>query len=383
MEHGVARADVRADARRGLTKGVVFAAVGAVLAAVSFALVSAAPGHAGAVEALYSRGVYPLFAQPLSTLFGLLPFSLAELTLVGAPLWIGGGVALYARSCQRRGISAARMAGRLALFFVGLIGCLYALYAGGWQLNYHRAAYADIAGLEVRPSDKAELRELCASLIAQTNALRAAIPETPEGTADVGTARMAIAGANAAWENAGERYPWLKGRYGSAKPVVLSEQMSYMGIAGIYIPITFEANVNALESPYLIASAAAHEQAHMRGFAREDEANYIAYAVTQLSDDPRVQYAGSLLALIHTSNALSGEDADAWARLYGEQSEGVRRDLDAHGERWRKYEGPVQEAHAEVNDAYLRYNKQEDGVKSYGRMVDLLLAEKRRAENER
>jgi hypothetical protein len=30
-----------------------------------------------------------------------------------------------------------------------------------------------------------------------------------------------------------------------------------------------------------------------------------------------------------------------------------------------------------VNNTYLKSNNQEDGVKSYGRMVDLLLAERR------
>lgn len=32
---------------------------------------------------------------------------------------------------------------------------------------------------------------------------------------------------------------------------------------------------------------------------------------------------------------------------------------------------------AKVNDSYLKSNRQEDGVKSYGRMVDLLLADYR------
>ena len=40
-------------------------------------------------------------------------------------------------------------------------------------------------------------------------------------------------------------------------------------------------------------------------------------------------------------------------------------------------DGKVAEVSNKVNDTYLKVNKQEDGVKSYGRMVDLLLAQYR------
>ena len=40
---------------------------------------------------------------------------------------------------------------------------------------------------------------------------------------------------------------------------------------------------------------------------------------------------------------------------------------------WQQYETPVGEVAQKANDAYLRANKQRDGVRSYGRMVDLLI----------
>ena len=40
-------------------------------------------------------------------------------------------------------------------------------------------------------------------------------------------------------------------------------------------------------------------------------------------------------------------------------------------------EGPVSRVSDKVNDTYLRANAQEEGSKSYGRMVDLLLGEYR------
>jgi hypothetical protein len=44
---------------------------------------------------------------------------------------------------------------------------------------------------------------------------------------------------------------------------------------------------------------------------------------------------------------------------------------------WKQFDGKVAEVSNKVNDTYLKVNKQEDGVKSYGRMVDLLLAQHR------
>ncbi|WP_276929276.1 DUF3810 family protein, partial [Herbinix luporum] len=48
-------------------------------------------------------------------------------------------------------------------------------------------------------------------------------------------------------------------------------------------------------------------------------------------------------------------------------------------EYWAKYEDTVVSTVSnKINDTYLKANAQSDGVKSYGRMVDLLLAKYRK-----
>ena len=44
---------------------------------------------------------------------------------------------------------------------------------------------------------------------------------------------------------------------------------------------------------------------------------------------------------------------------------------------WERFEGRLSEVSRTVNNTYLQANSQEDGVQSYGRMVDLLLADQR------
>ena len=41
---------------------------------------------------------------------------------------------------------------------------------------------------------------------------------------------------------------------------------------------------------------------------------------------------------------------------------------------WNRYEGKVAEVSNQMNDTYLKLNNQEEGVQSYGRAVDLMLA---------
>ena len=50
---------------------------------------------------------------------------------------------------------------------------------------------------------------------------------------------------------------------------------------------------------------------------------------------------------------------------------------------WQQFEGPVQEASNQANNLFLQANMQIDGVQSYGRMIDLVLAwyEQQRSDN--
>ncbi len=95
------------------------------------------------------------------------------------------------------------------------------------------------------------------------------------------------------------------------------------------------------------------------------------------------QYSGTLLALIHSINALYEHAPTQANKLSEKYGEGLQRDLQAISRYWKQYEGKVEEFTSDVNDAYLKSNGQEEGVQSYGRMVDLLLAEQRENSDKR
>lgn len=151
-----------------------------------------------------------------------------------------------------------------------------------------------------------------------------------------------------------------------------------MEITGVFTCWTMEANVNVDIPDYSRASTMAHELAHLHGFMREDEANFLAYLACMASDDPVVRYSGTMLALIYSGNALAGQDMELYGKLWTMYHQGMVRDFADNSAYWDQYEDTViSETADKVNDVYLKANEQEDGVKSYGRVVDLLLAEYR------
>ena len=161
------------------------------------------------------------------------------------------------------------------------------------------------------------------------------------------------------------------------KAVFFSEAMSYMEIVGVFFPYTDEANVNVHTTDFDIPFAACHELAHISGFMREDEANFLAYAACRASEDRFFRYSGTLTAYIHAGNALYAKDPERWRSMSEVLSEGVRRDLAASSAYYQAHHTSFGEFSTKVNDTYLKVNSQPQGVATYGRMVDLLLAERR------
>ena len=70
-------------------------------------------------------------------------------------------------------------------------------------------------------------------------------------------------------------------------------------------------------------------------------------------------------------------ETDAYREIYSQLCRRAREDLLADDAFWESYDGAVAEVSQDLNDVYLKINSQEDGVRSYGRMVDLLLAYRR------
>ena len=123
----------------------------------------------------------------------------------------------------------------------------------------------------------------------------------------------------------------------------------------------------------LFAATAAHELAHQRGVAKEQEANFCSVLSSLTYGDPEYCYSACLLAYIHLSNALYDADRSTWSAIYSSLSEPVLRDLAANREYWKQFDTKVRKVYNTVYENFLYSYGQTLGLKSYGACVDLLV----------
>ena len=161
----------------------------------------------------------------------------------------------------------------------------------------------------------------------------------------------------------------------------MSQILSYQQLTGVYSPFTVEANYNRHMISYNKPFTMCHELSHLRGFMREDEANFIAYIACMASDDIDFNYSGALTGWVYATNALYKVDEVSYHMLYERLLPEVKAELAANSAFWDSYDGKIAEAADKVNDTYLKANNQTDGVQSYSRMVDLMLAYEDRGGN--
>lgn len=314
----------------------------------------------------------------MSFVTGRLPFSVAEVGLVAGLVALAwGSVRFLVRWKSRPPGSLVRGLVRI----VAVAGAVVLAFDVLWGFNYDREPVSVLLGYEEAPSRASDLAALAADLLVEASRLREGLGEDDHGVLRLADGRAGALGRG----RRGFEADAVRGRLpvpavrGRAKAVLLSPLLSYLGIGGIFIPFTCEANVNATLPDWEIPFTTSHELAHQRGFAREDEANYVGYLACRAHPDRDFRYSGTFRGALYALAALAHADGEAYGRLRGSFPEPLRRDLAALSAWQRRYESRLSEVHERVNDAYLKTQGQPEGVRSYGRVVDLLLAERRHA----
>jgi hypothetical protein len=351
-----------------------FASTGLVIHAVYMACFS----NPLFIEYFYSRGVYP-FLNRFSYFTAPLPFSLAEfLTYLFLGLIAFFVVFIIASVFQpkKKKLSSALFRGTLLLV---VLSSMYAFFLMGWSFNYARAPLAGSLGLDVSPADTDELYILCEDLALRANALRTQTLEDESGVFKMNQSKEKInIKVKYVFSEGAPEFMDLGGQT-NVKGVLSPNLLSSMNTLGIFIPFTYEPNINMQMPDLFFASSALHEYAHYKGFAREDEANFIAYYVSKDIQDTDFKYSSTMLALNHSLIQLKAKDYFLYSVIYGRLSEAVQRDFENESSYWSAFKESRETSNA-INNNYLKSNNQEDGIQSYGRMVDLLIALNRAGE---
>ena len=169
-------------------------------------------------------------------------------------------------------------------------------------------------------------------------------------------------------------HSFINNFHSRVKPVLLSEAMSYAHITGVYTFFTGESNINVDFPDYTIPYTAAHELAHQRGIAREDEANMIAFLVSMQSDDAYIRYSAYVGVYEYVASVLYRADKDLYQQNYSTLDVRVQNEQNAYRKFFEKYQHSVTSSVSNtVNDIYLQVQGTV-GAKSYGMVVDLTVA---------
>ena len=321
------------------------------------------------IDHYYTQTIYPAIRLAQQTLFSWLPFSLAEICLVSFICLITRIIYL----CLKELLALEDLTllpswiAKWIFLTLSLLLCLQLCFTLCWGLNYYRPPLASLLNWQLPPPNKEELLILAQDLISQANKDRLQTYQNEQGLADLEKGLSPHL-----------KLIWDDGVELQAKPVWFSSLMSYSMITGFYFPFTGEANINTNTPSYQQPATIAHEMAHQQGYAREDEANFIAWQQSQKSDvSVEFRYSGTMLALAHTLNAAANVlTTEEYASLWQLMTPEVDADFVYSRQFWDNYRGPVKQASEHINDIYLKMNNQQEGIASYGRMVDLLLAER-------
>ena len=352
---------------------------------VSVILFEVSEGHPDTVDKYYSPVVFRVISFPAKVFISIFPFSVFEFTLISLILFI---LIYFVRTIVLTIKKVKNKQGKIyipAVRFVLIIGIIItsiiSMFVANGGLSYNGRTFAEKSGLVIVESSTEELEALCLFLAEEAAKARKLIPENDQGVIDPDVSVFELTSkAKDGYKAIEDTYPNLKGFYPKAKPVLFSHFMCYTNITGIFPYVIPEPNVNYKTPIMSLPATINHEMAHQRGISREDEANFIAYLASINNPDPLFQYSGYYLALNYALDSLSSYNGDAARRVYEKLDDGILRDKKAAREFWKQFETPkdiVATISENVNNNYLEKVNVEDGIHSYGRMVDLLLAQRR------
>ena len=322
----------------------------------------------------YAENIYKYISIVFNNISGIVPLSIAEVIVILSVLFAVFYIIYIIVMLIKKKGQRLKTIGNFVLNIICIVCTAVFLFTTNCGINYYRMTFSELSGIEVQKSSTDTLYNLCVILAQNATKEREQVQENSGimclNQAEISTAET----AKNAMDNLSKDYPYITSGYSIPKGVMLSRCMSYANITGVFFPFTFEANVNTDIPDYSIPSTMCHELTHLRGFMREDEANFVSFLACIKSDSADFRYSGYMMGYIYASNALYSENKDKFNSLSEYLSDGVLRDLQNNSEYWRQFETPVAQVASSINDSYLKSNSQQEGIKSYGRMVDLLIS---------
>lgn len=305
----------------------------------------------------------------LSSVSNLVPFSIAELLVFLLPIII---TLVTIATIKNKHVSVFDHLSRLASFFLIFIS----LYIFSFGTGYYTKDYYDRFDLNKTNINLSDLKETAEILVLYLNNASDVISYDKYNFSimpyDLATLDKKI---NTEYNKLYKKYNFLDTKTSKTKPVLLSKTLSKAQITGLYSFFTGEINLNTDFPDYTIPFTVAHEFAHQRGIAREDDANITAFLVCINSDDEYLRYSALINAFEYVASALYEADSKTFNDIYYKLDIQIRKELFAYAEFYKKYEDSISGTiSTKFGNAYLMLNGEKEGVQTYGLVVNLLVS---------
>ena len=294
-------------------------------------------------------------------------YTLAGVLAIAYVIW---SIAAILRAKGRRG-------SRTCSAVLGAVNIALSIYAGFcllWGINYWTDSFQERSGIWAEPVAAEDLEAVTRYFVEELTEAADDVPRDEAGRYAVPW-QESLERAAAVYDPLERELPLLAFDDPGAKPMKFSRLMSRMDFTGVYCPWTGESNINVDAPECLIPSTVAHELAHQRGIASEQECNFLAILASVTSGQADYVYSGWLMGYIYLGNAFYRVDPDAYWELRDALPESVKADLAENNAYWEQFRDTVvQKASTSFYDGALKLYGDERGMQSYGTVVDLLVA---------
>ena len=326
-------------------------------------LVNWLAGHPDWVERYYSRGIYPWIASFFRMLYGWVPFSVGDLCyLLLGVLAIGYLIRKWHWVRSHPWTFLRDVAVVLSVIHFSF----YLL----WGMNYFRQPL--LKNRENYTTE--ELVELTSQLARAANGLQETLTGDSLSPVRIPYPKPEILTQTVmAYKSLEADYPEFGYHPSSLKPSLFSTALSYMGYGGYLNPFTGEAQVNRRLPIFRYPVVSGHEVGHQLGYSAENETNFIGYLVTLRNPDPFFRYSAAAYGLGYCLSEVYRRDREAHKSLLAEVNPGVRANFRELQDFWKAFENPLEPVFKSIFNRYLEINRQKDGIRSYNRVVALMV----------
>lgn len=319
------------------------------------------------IERYYSEGVFPYLVVLLRGLFNFIPFSVGDIAYLIFIIWTGYGLIQLIRQVAKRQFRAV---GLHLLKGIVVLQVMLIMFYAFWGLNYSRQPAVRLFHLQDTTYTLAQVKTLSNRIVDSLNSCRSKVTDE-----DLQSSNAAIISVSELAVNHLARFnPIMAGWHPHVKRSLFTPLLNYMGTSGYNNPFTGEAQLNSQMPVFDRPVTACHEMAHQLGFAREDEANFVGFISGSRSDDRLLKYSAYYLATEELLLYLRRRDSAGHKQLVSRLSKPVREDFRRDSLYWTHYEGAIDQITGSFYNEFLKANKQPAGLRTYNRMIVLLLA---------